>query len=118
MVDDPVPLESSFEDSAQNPLIASPHPLHGVRDYAIVTLSPGGTIVTWNAGAEAMTGYLAQHMIGRSFDCLYTEADRQAGKPQALLQEAASTGRVADEGWRVRRDGSWIWVFAGDDGAP
>jgi PAS domain S-box-containing protein len=110
MVNDP--LESPLQDSATTPPITLPDPLHAVRDYAIVTLSPDGTVVTWNAGAEAMTGYSAQDMIGRSFDCLYTEADRQAGKPQALLQEAAATGRVADEGWRVRRDGSRIWVFA------
>jgi PAS domain S-box-containing protein len=110
MVDDP--LASSLRDSAKNPSITAPDPLHAVRDYAIVTLNPDGTVVTWNAGAEAMTGYVAPDMIGRSFACLYTEADRQAGKPQALLQEAAATGRVADEGWRVRRDGSCIWVFA------
>ena len=112
MDDDHVPFGSSPLDSSEDPRTGSPHPLHAIQDYAIVTLRPDGTVLTWNAGAEAMTGYLARDMIGHSLACLYTEADRGAGKPQALLHEAATKGRVADEGWRVRRDGSLIWVFA------
>ncbi len=30
--------------------------LEGVRDYAILMLSPEGRIMTWNAGAQAMKG--------------------------------------------------------------
>lgn len=112
MDDDHVHLGSSPLDSTDDPRTGSAHPLHAIQDYAIVTLSPDGIILTWNAGAEAMTGYLARDMIGHSLACLYTETDTRAGKPQALLHEAATKGRVADEGWRVRRDGTKIWVFA------
>lgn len=85
--------------------------LEGVQDYAIIMLSPEGTIMTWNAGAEAMKGYHAQEIIGQSFSRFYTDADIQAGRPHLLLRKAAQEGRVADEGWRVRKDGSRFWAY-------
>ena len=84
--------------------------LEGVRDYAILMLSPEGRILTWNAGAQAMQGYGAQDIIGQSFSRFYTEADLHAQKPSKLLEVAARDGRVSDEGWRVRKDGSRFWA--------
>jgi PAS domain S-box-containing protein len=74
-------------------------------------LSPEGRILTWNAGAQAMKGHRAQDIIGQSFSLFYTEADLQAQKPNKLLEVAAHDGRVSDEGWRVRKDGSRFWAF-------
>ncbi|MGZ8386510.1 MAG: PAS domain-containing sensor histidine kinase [Nitrospira sp.] len=85
--------------------------LEGVRDYAILMLSPEGRILTRNAGAQEMQGYRAQDIIGQSFSRFYTEADLQAQKPSKLLKVAARDGRVSDEGWRVRKDGSRFWAF-------
>jgi PAS domain S-box-containing protein len=85
--------------------------LGGVRDYAILMLSPEGRILTWNAGAQTMRGYEAQEIIGQSFSRFFTEADLQAQKPCKLLEIAARDGRVSDEGWRVRKDGSCFWAY-------
>src|SRR5207253_4539900 len=35
---------------------------------------------------------------------------RAAGKRESLLQTARTAGRVEDEGWRVRKDGSHFWA--------
>jgi PAS domain S-box-containing protein len=85
--------------------------LGGVRDYAIIMLSPEGRILTWNAGAEAMKGYRADDIIGQPLSCFYTEDDLQARKPYQLLEVAAKDGRVSDEGWRVRQDGTRFWAY-------
>jgi PAS domain S-box-containing protein len=77
-----------------------------VKDYAIVMLDPGGRILTWNEGAERLKGYKAAEIVGRSMECLYPAEARAAGKPAHLLAIATATGRVEDEGWRVRKDGS------------
>lgn len=77
-----------------------------VRDYAIFALDPNGRIITWNSGAELLKGYRAQEIIGQHIERFYTEADRQTGKPLQLLTRAREQGRVEDEGWRLRRDGS------------
>jgi len=81
-----------------------------VRDYAIFALDPNGRIITWNSGAELLKGYRAQEIIGQHIERFYTEADRQAGKPLQLLTRAREQGRVEDEGWRLRRDGSRFWA--------
>lgn len=81
-----------------------------VRDYAIFALDPNGHIVTWNTGAESLKGYQSQEIIGQHIQRFYTMADRQAEKPFQLLKQAREQGRVEDEGWRVRKDGSLFWA--------
>ena len=84
--------------------------VEGVRDYAIFMLDPDGTVRSWNAGAQAIKGYEAREIIGRPMDTFYTPQDQQAGKPAAELAQARAKGRVEDEGWRVRKDGSLFWA--------
>jgi PAS domain S-box-containing protein len=81
-----------------------------VRDYAIFMLDPDGIVRSWNAGAQAIKGYEAGEIIGRHFSVFYTPADRHAGKPAAELAAARANGRVEDEGWRVRKDGTLFWA--------
>ena len=35
-----------------------------VQEYAILVLDPQGHVLTWNAGAEKITGYTAAESIG------------------------------------------------------
>ncbi len=80
--------------------------LHEVQDHAIFALDPEGTVVSWNAGAEKMTGYPADEIIGRHFSCFYPPEDVDRGKPEAVLRMAAASGRHEEQGMRVRKDGS------------
>jgi len=84
--------------------------VESVRDYAIFMLDPEGIVRSWNAGAQAIKGYDARDIIGRSLSTFYTPQDQQAGKPAAALALARANGRVEDEGWRVRKDGSLFWA--------
>ena len=77
-----------------------------VQDYAILALDLGGTVVTWNAGAERLKGYRPEEIIGRHFSVFYPPEDIAAGKPESELAIAAVDGRMEDEGWRVRKDGT------------
>ena len=81
-----------------------------VRDYAIFVLDPEGRINSWNLGAQQLKGYREEEILGKHFSMFYPEADRKAGKPQHMLEVAAQAGRVEDEGWRVRKDGSMFWA--------
>ena len=81
-----------------------------VRDYAIFMLDQKGFIRTWNTGAERLKGYTAQDIIGRHFSCFYPKEDIQARKPDKELEIALAEGRVEDEGWRIRKDGSRFWA--------
>ncbi len=84
--------------------------IESVRDYAIFMLDPDGTVRGWNSGAQAIKGYSAGEIIGRHFSQFYTPEDQRAGKPAAELEQALAAGRVEDEGWRVRKDGTLFWA--------
>ena len=81
-----------------------------VKDYAIFMLGPTGHIETWNRGAELIKGYHASEIIGKRLDVFYPPEDRERGKPDHLLGLAIRDGRVEDEGWRVRKDGTRFWA--------
>ena len=82
----------------------------GVEDHAIFLMNPNGIILSWNAGAERIKGYKASEIIGQPFTRFYTPDALERGWPQEELRRAAATGRIQDEGWRVRKDGSKIWA--------
>jgi PAS domain S-box-containing protein len=84
--------------------------VNSVRDYAIFMLDPDGTVRSWNAGAQAIKGYEAGEIIGKHFSAFYTPEDRAAGKPELEIELARENGRVEDEGWRVRKDGTLFWA--------
>ncbi|WNG17026.1 PAS domain S-box protein [Cystobacter fuscus] len=81
-----------------------------IKDYAIFMLEPDGRVNSWNPGAQRLKGYQAQEIIGQPLSRFYMEEDVARGKPWDLLREAAEQGRVEDEGWRVRKDGSLFWA--------
>ncbi|MGE3547622.1 MAG: PAS domain S-box protein, partial [Kofleriaceae bacterium] len=96
---------STFQDST-----ASIAALESVKDYAIFLLDADGRVRTWNAGAKLIKQYEAQDIIGQHIERFYTQEDRAQRRAARLLGIAAREGRVEDEGWRVRKDGSRFWA--------
>ena len=84
--------------------------VEGVKDYAIFLLDPQGRVATWNAGAERLKGYAAGDIVGRHFSTFYPQEALDRGWPAEELRLATADGRVEDEGWRVRKDGSTFWA--------
>jgi PAS domain S-box-containing protein len=84
--------------------------LDNVKDYAIITLDPQGRVTSWNPAAERIKGYRAEEIIGQHFSRFYPPEDVDAGKPERELAAAVAEGRMEDEGWRVRKDGSQFWA--------
>jgi PAS domain S-box-containing protein len=81
-----------------------------VEDYAIFMLDESGHVATWNRGAQAIKGYRADEIVGQHFSRFYPKEDVAAGKPERVLREAVAHGRIEDEGWRIRKDGSTFWA--------
>jgi PAS domain S-box-containing protein len=86
--------------------------VEGAEEYAIFLLDLNGFVTTWNAGAERIKGYRSEEIMGHHFSCFYTREDRERGIPDTHLGVARAAGRHAEEGWRVRRDGSRFWAHA------
>jgi PAS domain S-box-containing protein len=81
-----------------------------IKDYAIFMLDVEGHVTTWNAGAQRIKGYRPEEIIGKQTSIFYTPEDIAAQRPQHLLNVAIAEGRVEDEGWRVRKDGTRFWA--------
>jgi PAS domain S-box-containing protein len=81
-----------------------------VQDYAIFALDAGGHVLSWNAGAQRLKGYTRDEIVGRHFSTFYPPEALAAGKPAWELEVAERDGRVEDEGWRVRKDGTYFWA--------
>jgi PAS domain S-box-containing protein len=84
--------------------------VESVKDYAIFLLDPAGKVATWNEGAERIKGYKANEIIGQHFSVFYPYEARESKWPERELEIAAQEGRFADEGLRVRKDGSTFWA--------
>jgi len=80
--------------------------LDGIQDYAIFLLDCDGRVASWNDGAARIKGYSAAEIIGKHFSCFYTAEDVANGRPERELEQAARTGRIEAESWRVRKDGT------------
>jgi PAS domain S-box-containing protein len=84
--------------------------VESVQDYAIFLLSPSGIVMTWNEGAERIKGYKAHEIIGQHFSEFYTQEAKENHWPDRELEIASQEGRLTDEGWRVRKDGTMLWA--------
>ncbi|HLW92223.1 MAG TPA: EAL domain-containing protein [Roseiarcus sp.] len=84
--------------------------VEGVREYAIVLLDAKGDVTNWNPGAERITGYKAEEILGKSFARFYTGIDRLLGAPDKALSLAARDGLQEGEGWRLRKGGERFWA--------
>jgi len=84
--------------------------VEAVADYALYMLDPTGIITSWNSGGERIKGYTPEEIIGQHFSRFYIETDRSNGKPARALKIAKDQGRYEEEGWRVRKDGTFFWA--------
>ena len=81
-----------------------------IEDYAIFLLDPEGYVRSWNKGAQNIKGYAPDEIIGKHFSVFYMPEYIDAKKPERELKLARKLGRVEDEDWRVRKDGSQVWA--------
>jgi diguanylate cyclase (GGDEF)-like protein/PAS domain S-box-containing protein len=80
-----------------------------VRDYAIYTVSRSGVVEEWNRSLQRVGGWESADVLGLDFAMFFSQADRNASRPAALLKAAREGGSTEAEGWRMKRDGSRFW---------
>jgi PAS domain S-box-containing protein len=84
--------------------------IESVTDYAIFVLDETGVVRSWNPGAQRLKGYTEDEIIGKHFSIFYPREEIEADNVLWRLDAAAREGRVEDEGWRVRKDGTRFWA--------
>ncbi len=84
--------------------------IEGVTDYAIFLLDTAGHVASWNSSAQKIIGYSADEIIGKHFGIFYRPDERRAGEANHALELAAEKGRHQVEGWRIRKNGTLLFV--------
>jgi two-component system sensor kinase FixL len=80
--------------------------IDGATEYAIYMLDPQGRVLIWNVGGQRLMGWNEAEVLGQDVAVFYPQDARQAGKPKADLTRARVEGKVEEEAWLVRKDGS------------
>ena len=80
--------------------------IDGTQGYAIYMVDVDGNVTLWNEGAVRLKGWTEEETVGRHTSLFYPPDAIAAGKPGRDLARAAAEGRLEEEDWRVRKDGS------------
>lgn len=83
--------------------------IESATDFAIFAIDPEGRVISWNIGAQRMTGYREDEILGGDGDILFTPEDRAKGAPLRERRVAREQGRAINERWHNRKDGSRFW---------
>jgi PAS domain S-box-containing protein len=84
--------------------------VESVQDYAMYMVDLEGVIQSWNSGAERMTGYSADEMIGHNCSRFLSPEDGNGGRTDESLRIVKETGRFEGESRLLRKDGSPLLV--------
>jgi len=85
--------------------------VENVKDFAMFTLDLDGRITHWNPGAQNLTGYPEDEILGQSVDTLYSMEDQASGLPRKDRELALRDGSHVAEHWFVRKDGRRVFVI-------
>jgi len=80
--------------------------IDGTQGHAIYMVDVEGNVTLWNEGAVRLKGWTEEEVVGRHTSLFYPADAIAAGKPERDLARAAAEGRLEEEDWRVRKDGS------------
>ncbi|MBX2995291.1 MAG: PAS domain S-box protein [Bdellovibrionaceae bacterium] len=84
--------------------------VEAVKDYAIFMLNPKGFIMSWNKGAERLTGYQQQEIVGKHVSKLYGKEDEFSDVARLELTKSRETGHFEGEALRMRKNGTQFWA--------
>jgi two-component system sensor kinase FixL len=80
--------------------------IDGATGYAIYMLDSDGHVTIWNKGAERIKGWSGEEVIGKHHSLFLPPEEVAAGRAETDLIRAQELGRLDEERWRVRKDGS------------
>ncbi len=86
--------------------------VESARGMAILATDLDGRITSWNPGAEALLGWPEAEALGKNACMIFTPEDWARGACDQEMRDAAERGRVEDERWHIRKDGSRLWAPA------
>ena len=96
--------------------------LDSAAGYAIFMVDVGNIVTFWNKGAERLLGWTEAEILGQKASLFYAPDAVSAGRPARDLLEVSASGKLEEESWRVRKNGTEflahisITALKGEDG--
>jgi PAS domain S-box-containing protein len=81
--------------------------IENITDYAIFMIDTQGRVASWNSGAQHLLGYSTQEIVGEPTARFFADEGDVLSRE---MDEARATGRATSTGWRVRKDGTRLFV--------
>jgi PAS domain S-box-containing protein len=79
--------------------------VESLDDHAVFMLDRDGCVASWNIGAQRITGYPADDILGSYLSRFYPSEMGESGDSEQYLEEAVAEGRFEHSTWLARRDG-------------
>lgn len=83
--------------------------IDSITEYAVIRLTVEGMVASWHVGAQRLTGYSAEEILGRPLST-FSPAQDVSPVEEHGLEAASQQGRFEAEGWRLRKDGQRFWA--------
>ncbi|QIH40117.1 PAS domain S-box protein [Flavobacterium sp. Sr18] len=84
--------------------------IDSLQDYSIFTVDIDLNINSWNSGATNIFQYETEEIIGKPFEVIFTQEDKEKGIPQEEIDLALKDGRSVDVRWHVCKDGKTFFA--------
>jgi PAS domain S-box-containing protein len=84
--------------------------IENISDYAIFMTDAQGSVSAWNGGATVVLGYSANEILAQPVTRFCTAEDIHARVAEEKMREAARSGRATINGWRLRKDGTRLFI--------
>lgn len=84
--------------------------IENVTDYALIQVDLNGYVSSWNPGAQRITGYSEQDILGKHLSILCTQDDIDCDFISGELKRAIEKGSTEEVRWFVREDGHRFWA--------
>lgn len=84
--------------------------IDSMDNYSIFTLNKKMRINSWSKGSSKIFQYETDEVIGKHFDIIFTEKDKNNGIPKLEVETAVKKGRAVDNRWHMRKDGTKFYA--------
>ncbi len=89
---------------------------HAIEN-SILIMDIDGKILDVNKGFMKAFGYNKKELVGKNFEMLFTEVDREANRPALEIKIALAKGNKSDNNYLLNKEGLPIWVLGESIGA-
>ncbi|WP_293871409.1 PAS domain-containing sensor histidine kinase [Flavobacterium sp.] len=84
--------------------------IDSLQDYSIFTVDKDLKINSWNSGSTKIFKYDTEEIIGKPFEIIFTNEDKEKGVPKYEIDTALKDGRSVDVRWHLCKDGKTFFA--------